>query len=195
MELLLLSGGLDSSALACLRRPDICLTIDYGQSSARGELHSARTVAARLGLRWESLTIDCLSIGSGELAGEPSISASPSPEWWPYRNQLLVTLAAAWGLRNDVSTVIVGSVKSDAFHVDGSHVFYEKLNELVRMQEGDVSVRVPAIDKRTAELLRESGLSRGVAAWTHSCHTGSLACGACRGCFKRSEVLGEMGWL
>jgi 7-cyano-7-deazaguanine synthase len=38
---LLLSGGMDSVALAYWLRPDVAFTIDYGQLSAEGELRSA----------------------------------------------------------------------------------------------------------------------------------------------------------
>jgi hypothetical protein len=39
-EVLLLSGGIDSSALAAWRRPTQTLVIDYGQISAPGEIQS-----------------------------------------------------------------------------------------------------------------------------------------------------------
>lgn len=38
MRALLLSGGLDSTAIAAWQRPDVCVTVDYGQRPARGEL-------------------------------------------------------------------------------------------------------------------------------------------------------------
>jgi 7-cyano-7-deazaguanine synthase len=33
-----------------------------------------------------------------------------------------------------------------------------------------------------------------VLAWAHSCHTGVLACGRCRGCVKHYETWRELGW-
>jgi len=43
-DLLLLSGGIDSVAIAAWKRPEICLTIDYGQRSARAEIRSSMQV-------------------------------------------------------------------------------------------------------------------------------------------------------
>lgn len=194
MKVLLLSGGLDSSALACLERPDMCLTIDYGQRSARGEVRAATVIAGRLGIPSASFRIDCSALGSGDLSGRESHPAAPSTDWWPYRNQLLVTLSAAWALPRQVSTIVVGSVANDRFHVDGTTGFYSRLDELLRMQEGNLTVEVPAINRETSELVRRSGLSLSLAAWTHSCHVANLACGACRGCTKRLGVFRELGW-
>lgn len=44
----------------------------------------------------------------------------------------------------------------------------------------------------TAELVRHSGVPREILAWAHSCHTGNLACGQCRGCVKHYQVTKEI---
>ena len=59
-------------------------------------------------------------------------------------------------------------------------------------QEGQVSVEAPAIGLSTIELVRTSRISRELLAWSHSCHTGNLACGGCRGCVKHYQVIGEL---
>jgi 7-cyano-7-deazaguanine synthase len=33
-----------------------------------------------------------------------------------------------------------------------------------------------------------------VLGWTHSCHTGPLACGQCPGCIKHSNLMEELDW-
>ena len=38
---LLLSGGMDSIAIAWWKRPDIALTLDYGQQAANAEIKAA----------------------------------------------------------------------------------------------------------------------------------------------------------
>lgn len=196
MELLLLSGGLESAALAAWRRPDFSLTIDYGQRPARGEATAAAAVCRALGLQNELLHVDCSQIGSGLLAGDDSLPDAPSPEWWAYRNQLLVTLACAWGLPRGVKRVCTGSIASDGErHVDGRADFYAALAQVVAMQEGSIHVEAPAIGMTSAELLEASGISDSVLGWTHSCHTSNLACGSCPGCVKRQSVLTETGRL
>jgi 7-cyano-7-deazaguanine synthase len=194
MELLLLSGGLESSALAAWRRPQLTLTIDYGQAPAAGETAAATAVCRALGLEHHLLRIDCRQLGSGLLASsEPAVNA-PSPEWWPYRNQLLVTLAAGWGVRHNVTSITVGSVSGDGErHADGKAAFYDQLDGLLVMQEGAVRVQAPAAHMTSEELITTSGVTDAVLGWTHSCHTSNLSCGVCPGCTKHREVLDRLG--
>ena len=90
---ILLSGGIDSVALAFWQRPSFAITIDYGQRAAEAEIVAARQVSQELGINHEILRIDCSTIGSGDMAGAAPDAIAPVTEWWPYRNQLLVTLA------------------------------------------------------------------------------------------------------
>jgi 7-cyano-7-deazaguanine synthase len=196
MELLLLSGGLESTALAAWQRPPLTLTIDYGQRPAAGEVAAAAAVCRQLGLDHHVLCIDCGQLGLGLLAAQEPLDGAPSPEWWPYRNQLLVTLAAAWGLPRDVTSITVGSVAGDGErHVDGTAQFYAALDAVVAMQEGSVRVKVPGVEMTSAQLIERSGVSDEVLGWTHSCHRADLACGACPGCAKRRDVLTGLGRL
>lgn len=195
MQLLLLSGGLESSALAAWLRPPLVLTIDYGQLPARGEAWAARQVCLELGLKHHTVRTDCSAVGSGLLAGAASDGHAPVPEWWPYRNQLLATLAGAWGISRGASEILVGSVVGDGRHADGKADFYERLNRLMVLQEGGLRVRAPAIEMSSAELIANSGISDSVLGWTHSCHVGDIACGSCPGCIKRLDVLTGMGRL
>lgn len=203
--LLLLSGGLDSAALAARDRPDRTLFVDYGQRPARAERTAAAAVAAELRLPHAAVRVDATEVGSGLLAPDrpPVAGVRPSPEWWPYRNQLLVTVAAAWLLRGPVGPagttgidVLVGSVRQDgARHRDGTAPFYAALDALLRAQEGDVGCRAPALGLSTADLVRASGAGDAVLGWTHSCHTSDTPCLHCPGCHKREQVLDELGRL
>ena len=189
---ILLSGGVDSIALAWWRRPEVAITIDYGQLAAPIEIGAASRVAAEIGARHEVVRADCSAIGSGDMAGGTPDPLAPVTEWWPYRNQLLVTLAAARGIALGVDAIIVGSVSTDDSHADGTLGFYTALNALMRLQEGGVAVQAPAISMTTVELVRASGIPREVLAWAHSCHVGTLACGGCRGCVKHYLVMDEL---
>ncbi|MGO9791651.1 MAG: 7-cyano-7-deazaguanine synthase [Solirubrobacteraceae bacterium] len=192
-RLLLLSGGLDSTGVAGLLQPDAALTIDYGQVSAAGEEGAGRSVARHLGIPWNHLRVDCSPVGSGLLAGCEPDPCAPVREWWPFRNQLLATLAAAWALPRGFQSIVLGSVSTDGCHLDGTAQFYAKLDGLIRLQEGGMNVEVPAIGMTTAELLRQVDLESGVLGFTHSCHRSPIACGACPGCAKRAAVLEELG--
>jgi 7-cyano-7-deazaguanine synthase len=194
MDLLLLSGGLESSALAAWNCPEMTLTIDYGQTAAAGEIRAASAVCRELGLPHHVLRIDCREIGSGLLAGSAAAADAPTPEWWPFRNQLLVSLAAGWALPRGVTRIIVGSVRGDGErHADGTAGFFESLDRLLAIQEGALRVEAPAVRMSSQELIEVSGITDAVLGWTHSCHTGELSCGSCPGCVKHRAVLEDLG--
>lgn len=203
-ELLLLSGGLDSTALAVLRCPSNALTIDYGHVCAEAERVAARTVCDLLGITHHTLTIDCSAIGAGLLAGQdiPDQTSSgrdehgAAAEFWPFRNQLLATLAAGVAYRLGLKRVVLGCVSSDRErHVDGSPAFVEALAAVTRMQEGGIDVVAPASELTTQDLIELAEVPLSLLGWTHSCHTANLACGSCPGCRKRSLVLDDVAPL
>lgn len=191
---ILLSGGMDSAALAFWRKPSLCITIDYGQASARGEIRAAAQISVDVGAKHEVVYLDCSALGSGDLALKPAITGAPAPEWWPYRNQFLITVAVMKLLPLGFDRVLVGAVKSDSFHVDGRADFFQQIDQLIAMQEGNVRVEAPALEITTLDLIRQSGIPDGILGWTHSCHKADFACGNCRGCWKHQNVLDELGW-
>jgi 7-cyano-7-deazaguanine synthase len=190
---LLLSGGMDSIALAYWKRPDRCITIDYGQVPAQGEIQAARSVCEVLGLRQEVVRVDCSALGSGDLAGREALSIAPVSEWWPYRNQLLLTIAACHLVDSRVRCLLIGCVRGDSVHRDGSREFVEGISHLLSIQEGEIRVEAPALGMSSVELIRASGIPREVLAWAHSCHVGEFACGSCRGCSKHFTTMKELG--
>ncbi len=189
----MLSGGVDSIALAHWKRPDVAVTIDYGQAPAEAEIQSSREVCRALGVEHAILRIDCSILGSGDLANQPALPLAPVPEWWPFRNQLLVTIAAAHTLRCGVQTLLLGTVLTDRVHADGAPPFIDAMSALLTLQEGALALHAPAIEMTSAELVRVSGISQGLLAWAHSCHVGNLACGRCRGCSKHFTTMQELG--
>lgn len=192
---ILLSGGMDSLALLYWKRPEHAITINYGQAPAETEIRSSGVVCSELGIEHHVITIDCSSLGSGDLLNQKSINNSPSSEWWPYRNQMLVTFACMKGIALGINELYVGSVKSDGFHKDGAEEFYEKLSEVVEYQEGNIKVSSPGIHYSTAELILHSKIPQELLFWAHSCHVSNVACGRCRGCSKYSQVMQELNLL
>ena len=191
---LLLSGGMDSVAIAWWKRPDLAITIDYGQRAAEGEIVAATQVAKELGIAHEVVRVDCSPLGSGDMAGIAADQAAPTSEWWPYRNQLLITLVAMRAIARSVNTLFIGTVRSDGEnHADGTPQFVQKMNDLMAYQEGNVHVAAPAIEYSTAELVRLAKVPPGLLAWSHSCHKANIACGNCRGCNKYRETYLELG--
>ena len=190
---LLLSGGLDSGALAALIDPDLAVVVDYGQVCSVAEWRAARAIAEALNIPLTTIRADCSEVGSGELSGREESSHAPSPEWWPYRNQLLASLAAPIVLADGLDEIVFGTVHTDGFHADGTPEFIRQLDALMRMQEGGIGVSAPAINWSSAELIRRAGVGMELLGFAHSCHCGNLACGQCRGCQKHADVLDQIG--
>jgi 7-cyano-7-deazaguanine synthase len=199
----LLSGGIDSAALAYEGPIDHALFIDYGQRPALAESRAARAIAAEVGLVLQVIRADTRAIGGGLLASDEPRANFPSPEWWPFRNQMLVTFAAAWACRSTGALrapgsvqIAIGSVSGDGDrHTDGTSTFYQALDALVFLQEGNMRVVTPALERSTEELVLSSGITDAVLGWTHSCHTAPVPCNSCPGCFKRERVLANLGRL
>jgi 7-cyano-7-deazaguanine synthase len=190
---LLLSGGMDSIAIAYWRRPAVAFTIDYGQKAAAGEVRAASAVAEALDVEQHVIKANLAALGSGDMAGKPPLSVAPVSDWWPFRNQMLVTLAAMKGVSLGVDRLLIGTLKTDSYHADGRPVFIEAIGALLRLQEGQVAVEAPAIAMTAVELIRNSGVPTEILLWAHSCHVAEHACGVCGGCRKHYETLKELG--
>lgn len=185
---LLLSGGMDSICIAFWKRPSHAITIDYGQLAAKAEIESAIQICNTLNIKHHILTISLGDLGSGDMAGKPFDGNAPASDWWPYRNQMLVTIAAMKAITIDVNQLIVGSVKTDSQHIDGTLSFVEKISTLLSFQEGNLEVIAPAIYMTTNELIKESKIPISLLFWAHSCHKAEIPCRQCRGCSKYFEV-------
>ena len=185
---------MDSIAIAWWKRPDLAITIDYGQRAAEGEIQASAQVAKELGIAHEVVRVDCSPLGSGDMAGAAAAQTAPTSEWWPYRNQMLITLVGMRAIAREVCTLYIGTVRSDGEnHADGTPQFVQKMDDLMAYQEGSLRVSAPAIKHSTAELVRLAGTPPRLLAWAHSCHKANIACGNCRGCNKYRATYLELG--
>jgi len=191
---LLLSGGLDSTSLAYLSKPDIAFNIDYGQLAAAAEHRAAEAVCGTLSIPLIPIRVDCSDLGSGDLVGKPAENLAPESDWWPFRNQLLVTLCAMKAVQHQCSKIQIGTVKSDQYHADGTRDFVININRLISSQEGGLVVEAPAIEMTATELVKKSQIPFELLAWSHSCHKANVPCANCRGCNKHYSTLRELGY-
>lgn len=189
---ILLSGGIDSIALTYWKRPDVAITINYGQTPAATEIRTSAMIAKILGIPHYVVEADCSGLGSGDLINQTALSVSPSSEWWPYRNQLLVTLACMRGIALGINELMLASVKSDSFHKDGTAQFYQLMSQLMVYQEESIQITCPAIELTSVELVQRSDVPASLLNWAHSCHKSNIPCGNCRGCNKYRQVMYEL---
>lgn len=188
-SVLLLSGGLDSATLAYVYQPDLTVTVDYGQCCADAEIQASAQIADQLNLTHETIEVDCKSLGAGTMAGRQKTGLGDAPEWWPYRNQLVITLVAMDVVCRGANRLLVGAVADDQTHADGQAKFFELIDTLLSFQEGNLRVEAPTIDRTTEELVREVNPPESLLGWTHSCTASNTACGECSSCKKRQRVL------
>ena len=189
-RLMLLSGGLDSAAVAAIERPEGALFVDYGQRAGGAERESARRVARILDIQLDEITVDASEAGSGLLVDGEQVDVSPSPEWFPFRNQLLVTVAAAYAIRTGYQSVLLGTVEDDGRrHADGTHRFIASLDAVLRSQEGGLRLAAPHADTSTTQLLATTELRDQIVAVTHSCDVATTPCGDCNSCQRRAAIL------
>lgn len=188
-DLLLFSGGIDSVALAFMKRPTLLLFIDYGQVSAQGEQRAARAAAALLNLPLREEKIDCSSLSAGELVGTEAIGLGMSTDWWPFRNQLLVTIAAPIAFSLHLRRILIAVVAGESPFADSTAGFVSQMDALLQLQEGSLRLGAPAVTWTSLELVKRSGVPGSILACSHSCLQGTWACGSCRGCQKWFRVM------
>jgi 7-cyano-7-deazaguanine synthase len=133
-SLILLSGGLDSSANLAFTEyfdtPTLALTVDYGQRAAKAEIKASAAFAKYYGvphqvldLKWlgalggsalTSTKIDMPHLAANELDDEKITQASKKQVWVPNRNGLLINAAAAIAESMNIQQVMVGFNKEEA---------------------------------------------------------------------------------
>jgi 7-cyano-7-deazaguanine synthase len=165
------------------------LTIDYGQKAARAEIAASKQACNALNLPHAVLIAQIGSVAAGDMSDQAASQHSANSEFWPFRNQYLVTLAAMYSIKHGYSRILIGTVATDCRHKDGTQRFVEISDRLLSEQEGGIRLAAPAISMTSTELVRQSKIEFSVLGWAHSCHIGQLACGCCRGCIKHSEVM------
>lgn len=181
--------------MAYWKRPSLAVTVDYGQAPAEAEIRAAAVIAEYLNIPHKIVRTDLRRLGTGALAKNQQLPIAPTPEWWPFRNQMLITLAAMSAIQANCSELVVGTVESDNLHNDGTPAFIETIDALLSQQEGGMRVRAPAAAMRTEDLIVSSGIPFSLLAWCHSCHVANLACGVCRGCQKSREARNAVGLI
>jgi 7-cyano-7-deazaguanine synthase len=192
-KVVLLSGGIDSICLTYGLKPDLAYTIDYGQTVAEREIYVSNYICNKLNIEHKVIKSNCSHLGSGLLANSACSDISPSREWWPYRNQLLITLASMQSQKDSIDEMYLASVKSDNFHKDGTKEFYDIINSLLEYQEGGLKVKCPTLQFYSHELALIYNVPKHLLTIAHSCHVSNYACGKCSGCIKSLRVKYELG--
>ncbi|MFC7736514.1 7-cyano-7-deazaguanine synthase [Roseomonas sp. GCM10028921] len=183
----LVSGGLDSSLVACLAKEEgleqFPLFIDYGQRARDRELSACRCTMARLGLP-EPRVAELAGFGQLIRSGLTDITLRVLEDaFTPGRNMLFLLTGAAYACQVGARAVSIGLLHEDtSLFPDQTSAFIVDAQRLLsRCMGRPVEVLAPLalFHKRdVVELAGQKGL-----AGTYSCHAGGEApCGVCIAC-------------
>jgi 7-cyano-7-deazaguanine synthase len=210
----LFSGGIDSTTALywALRHYDAVrpLTFDYGQRH-RVETRLARRLVGRLGLPFTLLEVDLRQVGGSALTDRriavprskrlalPRSGAPPT--YVPFRNGILLALAAAWAEARGLRDLVVGFNVIDSPHYpDTTPAFVRAMERAVNLGttaafgRGRTRLRAPFIGLRKSEIIRR-GLALGADySLSVSCYSGGeVPCFRCPACHLRARAWREAG--
>jgi len=197
---LLLSGGMDSTTLLWWMKSEgiveiHTIAIDYGQRH-KIELKSSAQLSQMAGATSHRvLTLDLTQIGGNPLTDDAQdVPAAADNQQIntvvPYRNQLFVTLAAAWAETHGIANLYLSPVKDDyAAYRDCRRDFYNALEGALSLgatHDTQMRIHTPFVDKWKTEVVA-LGLKLDVPyGHTHTCYKGIRpACGLCDACTER----------
>jgi len=202
--LVLLSGGLDSSALlfylAKVRKERVRgVFVDFGQGNAERERAASKKIWQRLKameLEGEPLSgnelmeIDVCSWRRGFKDFEEN-NSSLEMGYLP-RNLLLPLLAIPYARLENCNWIAIGSTTEDGGMPDSNDAFAQSTNRLFRQMHQPEQVTVPWLwedggwDKRKIANWLVSEIGREVLELSWSCYRGGVdPCGDCGACKKR----------
>lgn len=189
-ELLLLSGGVESSTLLYLlqERPLTALHVDYGQRAADEELRHAEALCSRLGVPLRTLAAPCL--GDAFREGQSRKLHVPLP----HRNLVLLSVAVSYAAQTGSQRLYLAVNRDDAGqHPSASGDFLGHFRATVRSLGGP-RIDTPLVDADKAEVVRR-GAAVGVDfAATYSCLLGHPRhCGGCPQCHSRRAAFAQAG--
>jgi 7-cyano-7-deazaguanine synthase len=198
---LLLSGGLDSGSLlfwAKNQKFDVLpLFVNYGQTSFPGEFSSVQYLLKKAG----SQPVSPINIpeiykladnNPNETSGGLSIY-----QYYPSRNLLLLTLAAMFAYKNDISLILIGLI-SDTINIlpDCSPEFINQVQKILQIEYPKIIISAPYISRSKIDIVEEAiefGLEPGN---TFCCNRlADHHCWSCPSCIDRRRVLETLNML
>jgi 7-cyano-7-deazaguanine synthase len=207
-DLVLLSGGLDSSTLLAHRAAQgtaaFALSVDYGQRHRR-ELDAAEAIAAHYNVR--HAVLDMTGWGrllTGSALTDPTVAvphghyadASMKATVVPNRNATLLMAAAGVALSNGCTHVLT------AVHAGDHPVYPDCRPDFIQAADiaadlgtdGAVTIDAPFVNISKTDIAKQAAQLRLPVELTWSCYEGGVIhCGQCGTCVERREALTDAG--
>lgn len=159
--LVLLSGGLDSSTLACYlakneKRQIQGLFINYGQSMANTERRCAEAIGDWAGIDVHSidLPLDHSLVNGCLFSSKVEAWESHFISYLPQRNLFLLTVAAMFAQNNKISEIYIGAIKINNIPFpDTTPDFFISAQESLRCSHPSLTICYPFINKDKGEIV------------------------------------------
>lgn len=196
----LLSGGLDSSSAAYVLKNKghevHALSFNYG-NRAQVELDCAKTIASKVCESHEIIEVKELQ----KIWSNPDGS---KPKEAPYRNNILLTMAAAYANVNGFDAVALGN-HADDYLLDGHTVFEDCKPEAVSVtrdmilmsDKKEIKVFQPFVRTTKADLIKkaiECGMDPNDTLSCYKPDEDGNECMECESCILKQKALKEIGW-
>lgn len=203
--LVLLSGGMDSTALASELVVGHgvdnvqAVGIDYGQKHSR-ELLSAHRVARHLGIPYDVIDLSILAdslksalTGDGDVPRGHYAADNMAATVVPNRNAIMLMVAAGIAASRGLCAVYTAVHAGDhPIYPDCRPEFVAVASEAARLGTagmGDVEVRAPFVNITKADIVTRGHEAGAPFDLTWSCYQGgSRHCGSCGTCVERAEA-------
>lgn len=200
--ILLVSGGLDSTTLAYWLMKKkinfIPLFINYGQHCAETEYQTLKNVLPQSKIK-EIEVVDISPVfkkSNSKFIKEADLwndSIDANDLYIPYRNILLLTVAASYAQTINLNNVYSAFINSNhAKEIDCSKIFFKRMSGILG-DFGSVKIIMPFLNLSKFEVAKIGIKLKAPISSTFSCQASSkIPCGACPNCVDRINALREL---
>jgi len=200
--ILLASGGLDSTTMAYWLLDKgidfIPLFIKYGQHCVDTELETLKNVLPKTHINKIEI-IDISSVykySSSKFINEINLwedAITADDLYIPYRNILILTLAASFAQSLNIKEVYSAFINSNhAKEIDCSKEFFSRMGMMLG-EYGAIKIKMPFLEMTKFEVAQIGIKVKAPIGKTFSCQASSeIPCGACPNCVDRLEALNNL---
>lgn len=198
---IILSGGMDSTALLHYKKSEIglAITFDYKSKHNDQEYKMAKINTDKLGIEHlrielhglaEHLRSDLLKSG-GQIPEGHYAHSNMKRTVVPFRNGIMLSIAAGIAESHGLKNLLIGNHAGDhAIYPDCRLVFINRMREAIKRGTYDeLNLESPFVNLSKAGIIKLANSTGIDWAETYSCYNGDdIHCGRCSTCFERREA-------
>ena len=194
-----LSGGIDSAIAAAIAKKEgyalYFLTCDYGQKNLKREIENAKILAVKMNtVEHKIINMKWLGELGKSIVTDKNINNKRNEDliYVPYRNTVILSACIAWAEILEAEAIFTGSEAAPWICPDNSPLYYEKLNDLIKISTklvNKLEIYAPLNFSSKEENICK-GNELGVPfEYTWTCVTrDDVACAECQPCRNRIDA-------